>query len=53
MSKERVVIIKERIKYLKRELIHENYWDGFTAKGFKDELKKLEEELNSLDDTDK
>ena len=45
MSEERVKKIKERIKYLKRELINENYWDGFTAKGFRDELKKLEEEL--------
>ena len=53
MSEERVKKIKERIKYLKRELIHENYWDGFTAKGSRDELKKLEEEIKGLNDTNK
>ena len=38
--------IKKRIKYLKSELTHEGYHDGWTLKGMKDEKKWLEKELN-------
>ena len=40
--------IKERISYIKKELVMENYWDGFTLKGFREELASLEEELKTL-----
>ena len=47
-KKKSLKTIKDRIKYIKKELIHENYWDGFTVKGFKDELKELEKKLNDM-----
>ena len=52
-TKSRVIIVKERIQYIKNELTMENYWDGFTLKGFREELKELEEELKILNDTSK
>ena len=38
--------IKKRISYLKMELAHHGFHDGWVLKGMKDELKKLEEKLN-------
>ena len=35
----------KRIKYLKSELAHEGYHDGWTLEGMKKELKELEEFL--------
>ena len=37
--------INKRIEYLKTELAHERYWDGWVVAGLKKELKKLEELL--------
>tara|TARA_B100000073_G_scaffold344861_1_gene352580 strand:+ start:246 stop:380 length:135 start_codon:yes stop_codon:yes gene_type:complete len=34
--------IKKRIKYLKSELAHEGYHDGWVIKGMREELEKLE-----------
>ncbi len=34
--------IKKRIKYLKSELAHEGYHDGWVIKGMGEELEKLE-----------
>ena len=42
MTKEQ---IKERIEYLKIELIHHGHHDGWTLIGMKEELKWLEEQL--------
>ena len=39
--------IKERIEYLKTELAHAGYWDGWSLKGMKEELQWLEKELKS------
>ena len=33
--------IKERIQYLKTELAHSHYHDGWVIKGLKEELNKL------------
>tara|TARA_Y100001963_G_C6736540_1_gene426712 strand:+ start:26 stop:172 length:147 start_codon:yes stop_codon:yes gene_type:complete len=43
MTKEQ---IKKRIKYLKSELAHEGYHDGWTLEGMKKELSKLEKDLD-------
>ena len=37
--------LKDRIKYLKTELAHEGYHDGWVLMGMKKELKKLEGDL--------
>ena len=37
--------IQERIKYLKIELVHHGYHDGWVLKGMKEELEWLEEQL--------
>ena len=34
--------IKKRIKYLKSELAHVGYHDGWVIKGMREELEKLE-----------
>tara|TARA_B100000424_G_C22870192_1_gene463406 strand:+ start:53 stop:187 length:135 start_codon:yes stop_codon:yes gene_type:complete len=34
--------IKKRINYLKSELSHEHYHDGWVIKGMREELEKLE-----------
>ena len=34
--------IQERLKYLKSELAHSHYHDGWVIQGMKKELKKLE-----------
>ena len=44
MNKEQ---IKDRIKYLKMELIHEGYHDGWVLKGMREELESLQEELKN------
>ena len=38
--------IEDRIKYLKSELAHEGYHDGWVLKGMREELKKLRKILN-------
>ena len=42
--------IKERINYLKMELAHEKYHDGWVIKDMKDELKELENKLKNKED---
>ena len=42
MNKEQ---LKDRIKYLKSELAHEGYHDGWVLKGMKEELEVLEKTL--------
>ena len=39
--------IKERIKYLKIEIAHAGYHDGWTLKGMKEELEWLNKELKN------
>ena len=36
---------EERLKYLNSELAHEDYHDGWTVKGMKEEKEWLEKEL--------
>ena len=36
---------EERLKYLKSELNHEGYHDGWTLKGMREEVEWLEKEL--------
>ena len=36
---------EERLKYLKTELAHEGYHDGWTLKGMREEVEWLEKEL--------
>jgi len=40
--------IKKRIKYLKSELNHKHYWDGWSVEGMEKELKKLEEKVKEF-----
>ena len=51
MSKEPVLReqAEERLRYLKSELAHEGYHDGWTLKGMKEEVEWLEKELKKLD----
>ena len=42
MTKEQ---IKKRIDYLKMEITHEGYHDGWTLKGMREEVEWLEKEL--------
>ena len=44
MSKMTEKQIKDRINYLKTELAHEGYHDGWVLKGMREELKQLEKE---------
>ena len=39
--------MKERIDYLKMELVHEAYHDGWVLKGMKEELESLEKRLKN------
>ena len=41
--------IKDRINYLKMELAHEGYHDGWTLQGLKEEFEWLTKELERLD----
>ena len=40
---------EERLKYLKSELAHEGYHDGWTLKGMREEVEWIEKELERLD----
>ncbi len=46
MDKEQM---KKRIKYLKTELAHAGYHDGWTLDGFKKELKELESAMEKME----
>lgn len=35
----------ERIQYLKMEIAHEGFWDGWSLEGMRDELSDLETKL--------
>ena len=37
--------VVERIKYLKTEIAHEGFWDGYALEGMKEELIDLETKL--------
>ena len=37
--------INKRIEYLKTEIAHEGFWDGYALKGMKEELLELETKL--------
>ena len=50
MSQDRIEKIKTRMNWLLMELTHEGYLDGYTTKGFKEELSKLISELKELED---
>jgi len=39
--------IKDRMQYLKMELAHSHYHDGWVIKGLKEELLKLNKDLDS------
>ena len=41
---------EERLKYLKSELAHEGYHDGWTLQGMKEEVEWIEKELKRLDE---
>jgi hypothetical protein len=40
--------IKDRIIFIKTEIVMKNYSDGWTIKGLEDELHKLEEKLKTI-----
>ena len=40
---------KTRMEYLKTELAHERYWDGWSVQGMKEEKEWLENQLIKLD----
>ena len=40
---------EKRLKYLKSELAHEGYHDGWTLQGLKEEFEWLTKELERLD----
>tara|TARA_Y100000004_G_C8591593_1_gene276690 strand:+ start:295 stop:447 length:153 start_codon:yes stop_codon:yes gene_type:complete len=42
--------MEERIKYLKTEIAHGAYWDGFALQGMKKELKELERKIQELEE---
>ena len=37
--------INKRIEYLRIEIAHEGFWDGFALEGMKEELSELETKL--------
>tara|TARA_B100000287_G_scaffold427165_1_gene476340 strand:- start:517 stop:699 length:183 start_codon:yes stop_codon:yes gene_type:complete len=41
---------EERLKYLKSELAHHGYHDGWTLKGMREEVEWIEKELKRLDE---
>ena len=49
MKEDKLKKIKDRIRYLKIEISHERFWDGYALKGMKDELKILNEKLKSME----
>ena len=42
------ITTSDRIEYLKSEIAHGNYHDGWTLEGLKEHLKELEEKSNPL-----
>ncbi len=48
MKEKRIKEVESRIKFITIELVHEGYLPGIVAKGFKNELAKLEAELKEL-----
>ena len=44
--------IKDRIQYLKSELAHERYHDGWVIAGFKKELLKLNRKMKEIPEED-
>ena len=38
--------VQERIKYLKMELAHRGFWDGWCIKGMERELKEMQKKLD-------
>ncbi len=38
--------IKKRVKWLMVQLVHENYYDGYSLKAFKTELNNLLKKIN-------
>jgi len=40
--------IKKRIKYLKTEIAHERYWDGWVIAGLKKELNLLINKIREI-----
>ena len=40
--------INKRIEYLKTELAHERYWDGWVVAGLKQELKQLTKKVEEI-----
>lgn len=42
--------IYDRIKWLKIELIHHGYLDGFTILKYEDELKQLEKKIQEINE---
>ena len=46
--KNRIKQLEERMEYLKTELAHERYHDGWVVKGMKEELEFIEKELITL-----
>ena len=42
------ITTNDRIEYLKSEIAHGNYHDGWTLEGLKEQLKELEEKSNPL-----
>lgn len=48
-QKKRIKEIKDRIKYLKIEIVHRNYWPGRVVEGFEKELLTLNIELENLE----
>jgi len=41
---------EDRVKYLKSELAHEGYHDGWTLQGMREEVEWIEKELEKVDD---
>ena len=37
--------MNKRIEYLKTEIAHEGFWDGYALEGMKEELNELETKL--------
>ena len=49
MDKNRILEIENRLKWLKVELAHKNYLDGYSIIGYEEEIKKLLNELEKIE----
>jgi hypothetical protein len=49
MDKNRILEIENRLKWLKVELAHKNYLDGYSIIGYEEEFKKLLNELEKIE----